>query len=349
MRRPSLPAAAAAILLSTTALSLAQTPTTPRPAQPAARPAAPAPSAPATAAPAPRPPATAPAAATPAPAATPTAPVPVAATPADPVVARVGTDEIHASDLSEAAQTLPEELRGMPAPVLFPMLLDQLVDRRAIVIAARRDGLEQDPAVRRQVARATDTALQNALLTREIAPGLTDEAIKARYDRDVAGKAGEQEAHARHILVADEDTAKGIIVELKGGADFAELAKKNSTDPAGSTNGGDLGFFKRGDMLPEFAEAAFGLQPGQVTEAPIKTRFGWHVIKLEEVRTAPPPALDQVRDEIRQQLIQEGVSRVLAAAKQGIPVQKFNLDGTPLVEAPTQTLPGAPAAPPPAK
>lgn len=349
MRRPSLPAAAAAILLSTTALSLAQTPTTPRPAQPAARPAAPAPSAPATAAPAPRPPATAPAAATPAPAATPTAPAPVAATPADPVVARVGTDEIHASDLSEAAQTLPEELRGMPAPVLFPMLLDQLVDRRAIVIAARRDGLEQDPAVRRQVARATDTALQNALLTREIAPGLTDEAIKARYDRDVAGKAGEQEAHARHILVADEDTAKGIIVELKGGADFAELAKKNSTDPAGSTNGGDLGFFKRGDMLPEFAEAAFGLQPGQVTEGPIKTRFGWHVIKLEEVRTAPPPALDQVRDEIRQQLIQEGVSRVLAAAKQGIPVQKFNLDGTPLVEAPTQTLPGAPAAPPPAK
>ena len=352
MRRPSLPAAAAAILLSTTALSLAQTPTTPRPAQPAARPAAPAPSAPATAAPAPRPPAAAPAAAAPAPAPPPAAPAPVAAAPAapaDPVVARVGADEIHASDLSEAAQTLPEELRGMPAPVLFPMLLDQLVDRRAIVIAARRDGLEQDPAVRRQVARATDTALQNALLTREIAPGLTDEAIKARYDRDVAGKAGEQEAHARHILVTDEDAAKAVIVELKGGADFAELAKKNSTDPAGSTNGGDLGFFKRGDMLPEFAEAAFGLQPGQVTETPIKTRFGWHVIKLEELRTAPPPALDQVRDEIRQQLIQEGVSRVLAAAKQGIPVQKFNLDGTPLVEAPTQALPGAPAAPPPAK
>ena len=348
MRRPSLPAAAAAILLSTTALSLAQAPA-PRPAPPATRPAAPAHS---PVAPAARPPAAAPAAAASAPAATPATPAPVAAAPAaapDPVVARVGTDEIHASDLSEAAQTLPEELRGMPAPVLFPMLLDQLVDRRAIVIAARRDGLERDPAVRRQVARATDTALQNALLTREIAPGLTDEAIKARYDRDVAGKAGEQEAHARHILVADEDTAKGIIVELKGGADFAELAKKNSTDPAGSTNGGDLGFFKRGDMLPEFAEAAFGLQPGQVTEAPVKTRFGWHVIKLEEVRTAPPPALDQVRDELRQQLIQEGVSRVLAAAKQGIPVQKFNLDGTPLVEAPTQTLPGAPAAPPPAK
>jgi peptidyl-prolyl cis-trans isomerase C len=348
MRRPSLPAAAAALLLSTTAAALAQAPAT-RPAPPAARPAAP------PAAPAATPPASpvAPAPATPAatpPAAPPTQPAAPAvaaapAAPADPIVARVGNEEIHASELSDAAQGLPEELRGMPAPVLFPMLLDQLVDRRAIVIAARRDGLDRDPAVRRQVARATDTALQNALLTREIAPGLTDEAIKARYDRDIAGKAGEPEAHARHILVADEDTAKRVIAELKGGADFAELAKKNSTDPAGSTNGGDLGFFKRGDMLPEFAEAAFNLQPGAITEVPVKTRFGWHVIKLEGLRTAPPPAFEQVRDEVRQQLIQEGVTRVLAAAKQGIPVQKFNLDGTPMVDAPAQQMPGAPAAP----
>ena len=323
MRRLSLFATTATLLLSTAGLAAAQLPTPPK---------APTPPAAARTAPAPAP-----------------AQVPGQAAAADPVVARVGTDEIHASELSDAAKALPEELRSMPPTALYPMLLDQLVDRHVVVIAAKKEGLDRDPAVQRMVARATDSALQNALLTREIAPGLTDEAIKARYDRDVAGKAGEQEAHARHILVTDEDAAKAVIVELKGGADFAELAKKNSTDPAGSTNGGDLGFFKRGDMLPEFAEAAFGLQPGQVTETPIKTRFGWHVIRLEELRTAPPPALDQVRDEIRQQLIQEGVSRVLAAAKQGIPVQKFNLDGTPLVEAPTQALPGAPAAPPPAK
>ena len=322
MRRPSLPAAAAALLLSTTSPSFAQAPA----AQPA--PAAPV---------------------TPAPAA---GALPAAPTPSDPVVAKVGGDEIHASEVSEAAQSLPEELRGMPAPVLFPMLLDQLVDRRIIIQAARKQGLANDPAVQRQVARATDTALQNALLTREIAPTLTDEAIKARYDRDFAGKAGEQEAHARHILVTDEETAKRIIVELKGGADFAELAKKNSTDPAGSSNGGDLGYFKRGDMLPEFAEAAFALKPGQVTEIPVKTRFGWHVIKLEDLRTSPPPPLDQVQGEIRQQLIQEGVARVLASAKQGVVVQKFNTDGTPLPDAPAQPLPGtaeAPAAPAPAK
>ena len=210
----------------------------------------------------------------------------------------------------------------MPPTVLYPMLLDQLIDRRVVVIAAKKQGLDRDPAVQRMVARATDTALQNALLTREIAPGLTDEAIKARYEKELAGKPGEPEIRARHILVADEDTAKKVIAELKGGADFATLAKTYSTDP-GAQSGGDLGFFKKGDMLPEFSDAAFALKPGEITTTPVKTRFGWHVIKTEETRTAPPPALEQVRDEVRQSLIQEGVARVLTAAKTGLPIEKF--------------------------
>ena len=263
---------------------------------------------------------------------------PAAAPPPDPVVARVGAEEIHASELTEAAQNLPEELRGMPAPVLYPMLIDQLIDRRIVVLAAKKAGLERDPAVQRQIARATDTALQNALLSREIAPTLTDEAIKARYDRDYAGKPGEEEVHARHILVEDEAKAKAIIAQLAAGADFAELAKANSKDP-GATNGGDLGFFKKSDMLPEFADAAFALAPGQVTPVPVQTRFGWHVIKLEERRSAPAPTLEQVRDEVRQSLIQEGVTRVLTAARPGVVVEKFKPDGSPL-DAPT----GTPAA-----
>jgi len=310
MRRLSLHAAA--FLLCTSSLSVAQT-----------RPPAP------------------PAAAAPRPAA-PTAPA-AAQKPADAVIARVGTDDIHASELSEAAQALPEELRGMPPTALYPILLDQLIDRRVIAIAARKQGLEHDPAVQRMVARATDSAMQNALLTREIAPTLTDEAIRARYERDFAGKPGETEVRARHILVADEDTAKKVIAELKGGADFAELAKKYSTDP-GAQTGGDLGFFKKGDMLPEFSGAAFALKPGETTQTPVQTRFGWHVIQVEEVRNAPPPTLDQVRDEIRQTLIQEGVARVLTAAKAGLPIEKFSPDGSPLAAAPIPA-----PTPPPAK
>ena len=312
MRRLSL--SAAAILFCTTGLSVAQ-------------------------APAPKPsPAPAPA---PAPVPGPGRAAAPAKAPGDPVVARVGSDEIHASELSEAAQALPEELRGMPPTSLYPILLDQLVDRQVVVIAARKQGLERDPAVQRMVARATDSALQNALLTREIAPTLTDDAIRARYERDMAGKPGESEVHARHILVADEETANKVIAELKGGADFAELAKKYSTDP-GAQSGGDLGFFKKGDMLPEFSSAAFALKPGETTQTPVKTRFGWHVIQVQDVRTAAPPAYEQVRDQIRQSLIQEGVTRVLTAAKTGLPIEKFNPDGSPLAPA------AAPATPVPA-
>jgi len=289
--------ATTALVLGTAGLAVAQTPKPPAPT--AARPA-PAPA-----------PGKAPAAAA-----------------ADPVVARVGTDEIHASELSDAAKALPEELRNMPPNALYPMLLDQLIDRHVVVIAAKKEGLDRDPAVQRMVARATDSALQNALLTREIAPTLTEDAIRARYERDFAGKQGETEIHARHILVADEETAKKVIAELNHGADFAELAKKYSTDP-GAQSGGDLGFFKKSDMLPEFSEVAFALKAGETTQIPVKTRFGWHVIQVQEIRNAPPPSLEQVHDEIRQTLIQEGVSRVLAQAKTGLPIEKFNVDGSP--------------------
>src|SRR6185312_9989200 len=140
---------------------------------------------------------------------------------ADTVIAKVGSEELHASDLADAAQGLPEQLRGLPPNMLYPMLLDQLVDRRIIVQAAKKQGLGNDPAVQRAITRASDTVLQNALLTREIAPTLTDDAIKARYERDYAGKPGDEEVRASHILVPDEAKAKELIAQLQKGADFA--------------------------------------------------------------------------------------------------------------------------------
>ena len=285
--------------------------------------------------PAARPPAARPPAATPAPA---------PAAPADPVVARVGSEEIRSSDLSDAAQALPEELRGMAPNQLYPLLLDQQIDRKILVIAARKAGLPNDPAVQRQVARATETALQNALLLRDVGPGLTEEAVRARYERDFAGKPGEEEVRARHILVADEATAQRLLAEARAGADFEDLARKNSTDPTAQSGGGDLGFFKRGDMLPEFAGAAFALQPGELSASPVQTRFGWHIIKVEERRIAPPPPYDQVRDEIRQSLIQEGVKRVLDQARAGLVVTRYNPDGSAVV-SPLPATPPAAAAP----
>ena len=283
-----------------------------------------------------------PAASAPAPAGTP-APGAAAAQP-DPIVARVGSDEVHLSDLSESAQTLPEEMRGMPPATLYPLLLDQMIDRKAIVIEARKEKLQNDPQVQRAIAHATDTALQNAVLSREIGPLVTDAALHARYDQTIAGKTGEEEVHASHILVANEDEAKQIIADLNQGGDFAALAKQHSTDPA-AQQGGDLGFFKKADMVPEFAETAFALKAGEVAQSPVHTQFGWHVIKVIERRVAPAPTFEQARDEIRQQIIQDGIRKVVEKAKAGLPVQRFMADGSPM-PSPGAALNATPTAPP---
>ncbi|MCW3475902.1 peptidylprolyl isomerase [Limobrevibacterium gyesilva] len=285
----------------------------------------------------------------PAPAAAPApAPVPAAAAPApapaDPVVAKVGDQEIHLSDISEAVRGLPEEYRSMPQNMLFPLLLDQAIDRKAVVALARKQGLDQDPAVQRQIVNAQEQALQNALIARDVGPMISEPAIRALYDKDVAGKAGEEEVHARHILVANEADAVKIIADLKKGGDFAAIAKARSTDP-GAAQGGDLGFFKKGDMLPEFATAAFALKPGQISDKPVKTQYGWHVIKVEERRAAPAPSFEQSHDELRQKLIQEGVQKVLAEARAGVKVERFNPDGTPTRPTDAAEPPPAPAKP----
>ncbi|HEX7198961.1 MAG TPA: peptidylprolyl isomerase, partial [Dongiaceae bacterium] len=207
-------------------------------------------------------------------------------TPADPVVAKVDGEPIHLSDVKDAAQALPENLRGVPPQTLYPMVLDQLIDGRALVAEARKTKLDQDPAVQRQVAAAEDRALQTAMLSKEVGPSVTEQAVRARYDQDIAGKPGDEEVHAKHILVDSEAEAKKIIAQLKAGGDFAALAKQYSKDPGGQ-QGGDLGFFKKADMLPEFSAVAFTLQPGQISDKPVKTQYGWHVIQVIERRQAP--------------------------------------------------------------
>jgi peptidyl-prolyl cis-trans isomerase C len=281
--------------------------------------------------------AAAPAAAAPAAAATAPAPPP------DPVVARVGNDEVHASEVQEAMSSVPAEYRQLPPQVLFPMLLDQLVDRHAITAMALKQGLENDPQVKAAMQRAADNALDNAVVGRAVRPLVTEDAIKARYEATYANKPGEEEVHARHILVDSEDKAKQLIKQLDAGADFATLAKANSTDP-GAAQGGDLGWFKKGDMLPEFSAVAFALKPGEISQTPVHTRYGWHVIKVEERRAAPQPTLEQAHDQLRQQIIQEAVQKVVKEARDSVKVEKFNLDGTPI--KPSPVIPAAPGASP---
>lgn len=261
---------------------------------------------------------------------------------ADPVVATVNGQPIHMSDLQAEAQNLPPNAKGLPPQTLYPMLLEQIIDERALVAEAERTGLTKDPAVQRDVQAAKDQALETALLHKDIAPLVTEDAVRARYNATIAGKPGPEEVHARHILVEDEATAKKIIAELDKGADFATLSKQYSKDPSAASQGGDLGFFKKDEMVPAFADAAFALKPGQITQTPVHTQFGWHVIQVLAVRQAPPPTFEQAAPELRQKMIQEAVQKLVAQARAQVKVVKFNPDGSP--QRATDS-----AEPPPAK
>lgn len=245
----------------------------------------------------------------------------------DPPIARIDGDTIRRSDVeSLAAELLPAEMRppgggslveGLP-PEIREQLIQRAIAERALLAEARKRNLQDDPILRARVKRAEEQELVQALLAREAMTLVTDEKIRERFEAETARRQGEPEVRARHILVRTEPEARAVIAELAKGADFTELAKRRSTDPSAAQNGGDLGFFKRADMVKEFADAAFALNAGQTSSAPVRSSFGFHVIRVEEKRTAGAISFEQARDTIRQRLLQEQAEaiaqRVAAAA-----------------------------------
>jgi peptidyl-prolyl cis-trans isomerase C len=261
------------------------------------------------------------------------------------VIATVNGEAIRMGDVAAAAQGLPPQVQGQIAPdKLYPMLVDQLISSKAVQIQARKQGLDKDPQISRQMAAASDQVLFRSALQHAVVPMVNEEAIKAQYDKQYAGKPGETEVHARHILVDSEAKAKDIITQLGGGAKFDELAKKFG-DPkdASSQQGGDLGFFKKGDMLPEFSDVAFKLKPNEYTHTPVKTKYGWHVIQVLETRVSQPPTYDQVHDDIKNQLLQNDAKAYIQQARAGVKVQLFNSNGT-LAKDPATIAAPAPKA-----
>ena len=267
--------------------------------------------------------------------------------PADPVVARVDGVEIRLSEVREAGEQLPDEVRDAPPAVLYPLILDQLIAQKALVAAARAAHLERDPEVRRRVARAEEQELQQAYLRREVAASVTDDGLRRRFAAQAAGAGGEEEVHARHVLVPTEAEARAALAEARApGADFAAVARRHSTGP-GAQGGGDLGFFKKGDMVPEFAEAAFALKPGEISAEPVHTPFGWHVIKVEERRAGAPASFEDNREALRQAAFEEAVAATVERVRSAAKVERFNLDGTPVRAAPAPGGGTPPAATPP--
>jgi peptidyl-prolyl cis-trans isomerase C len=252
--------------------------------------------------------------------------------PGNTIVARVDGTELHLSDVEAAQQNLPPQAQKLPLDQIYPILLDRLVDGALITEAGRKEHLDQDPDLQRRLKRYEDRLVQEAYLNRAIKDAETEDRLKARYQTFVKEKAGHEEVHALHILVKTDAEAKSVIAELDKGADFATLAKKYSIDP-GAGSGGDLGYFGHDDMVKEFADAAFALPASQYTKTPVKTEFGWHVIKVEDHRVSTPPSFDEARQEVSQLVAHDVVDAKLKELRGSAKIETFGLDGKPLPAA----------------
>lgn len=252
-----------------------------------------------------------------------------AAQDANPVIAVVNGEEVRKSFLEDILEQLPPQYAQIPLDQIYPTLLTTVVDTVLTAQDARANKVDQSPKYKAELEKLQQRLLERTMVEKIIEREVTPEKVQARYDALAKELAAAEEISARHILVASEDEAKAVIKELEGGADFARLAQTKSTGPSGR-NGGDLGFFGKGQMVPEFEEAAFALKKGEVTQTPVKTQFGWHVIKLEDRRAQQAPSFAEVEPQIRQELSQEAGIAYITNLREGAKIETFNLDGTKL-------------------
>lgn len=232
----------------------------------------------------------------------------------DAVVAKVGNLEIHQSELDLAVQNLDPQLAQLPDEQKKVAALSGAIDVKLLAGGALAEGVDKTDDFKKRMAYIGDRELHNAYFRKHVVEATTEAEVKARYDKEIAAIPKQQEVKAAHILVKTEDEAKAIIAKLDKGEDFAKLAKENSQD-SNKDDGGDLGWFGPGRMVPEFEEAAFGLDKGQYTKTPVKTQFGFHVIKVEDKRDAAPPAFDQVQDQVKQLVMRDKYVALIEKAK----------------------------------
>ena len=250
------------------------------------------------------------------PAATPDAPPPAPET----VLATVNGQKITQLDVTLAAEDLgPQLQQQLKGKARDAYVLDYLVDSTLVAQKAKADGAEKTPDFAAKMEYAKDKVLMEAMLT-GIAKSVTDDATLHKiYDQAAAAQKPEPEIHARHVLVATEADAQTVLKRLKAGEDFAKVAKEMSKDPG--SEGGDLGWFTRERMVPAFADAAFKLQDGQISE-PVKTQFGWHVIQVDGHRTKSFPPFDQVKDQIVRYAVQKAQSDLILQLRNGAKIER---------------------------
>ncbi|MTW14635.1 peptidylprolyl isomerase [Rhodoplanes serenus] len=274
---------------------------------------------------------------------------------ADPVVAKINGVEIRQSDLALAEEDVGQNVPAGTADAKRDWLINYLTDMTLLAKAAEAQKVQDSDDFKKRLAYVRSKALMETLLRDSGKAGATSEAMQHVYQEAVKQMGDEQEVHARHILfrVADasdqkaaaaaEAKAKETLARIKKGEDFAKLAKDLTEDPPGKADGGDLGWFTKDQMVPEFSEAAFKLDKGQVSD-PVKTSFGWHIIKVEDKRKREAPPFDQVKDQIETFVTRKAQIELLNKLRQEAKIERLDkpADAKPAADKPADTKAPAP-------
>ncbi|MFC6488272.1 peptidylprolyl isomerase [Nitratireductor sp. GCM10026969] len=238
----------------------------------------------------------------------------------DGVVATLNGQPITEADLALAEQELVPQAGQMPEEQRRAAALSAIIDVRLFASEAEEKQIDESEDFQHRMEFLRNRALHSAFVDQNVVQSITEEEMRARYEAEVANLPQEEEVRARHILVETEEEAKNIIQQLQEGGDFAEIAEEHSQDGS-AAQGGDLGYFTQGRMVPAFEEAAFALEPGSYTQEPVETQFGWHVIKVEDKRMQEPPAFEQVQNQIRSLLVRDKYVEQLGALREAAEVE----------------------------
>ncbi len=259
----------------------------------------------------------------------------------DKVVATINGKAITDADIAVADGEIGQDMGTIPADQKRMSLLEFLIDNQLFADAAEGDKLGEGPAFESRVNYLKRRALRELYFEKVIKASVSEADAKKLYDDQVKLLKPEEEVQARHILVESEDKAKELAEKIKGGGKFEDLAKESSKDPGSKEDGGNLGYFGRGQMVPQFEEAVFKMQKGDVS-APIQTQFGWHLIKVEDKRAKAPPAFDVVKDRILQSLLLQKASKAAVDLRTKAKIEYVDADIKKAIENRDKAIQEAP-------
>jgi peptidyl-prolyl cis-trans isomerase C len=263
---------------------------------------------------------------------------------AGPVVAKINGIEVREGDLKLAEEDIGQQMPQMPPESKRDYLVTYVGDMVLLTQEAEAKKLDDSDSFKQQLEFARKKLLMAKLLDGEVKAASTEAAMRKVYDDATKQMKPEEEVHARHILVESEDEAKAVREELEKGADFAELAKSKSKDPGAAAEGGDLGYFAKEQMVPEFADAAFKLEKDKISD-PVKSPFGWHIIKVEDKRTRPVPDFEQVKPQLEQFVVRKAQSEYLAKLREGAKIERLDKPAAAPADPAASPMAAPPATP----